>query len=543
MHSIFKLQQQLQQDQKPEGLTKILATIDLDIQQRVQDLASQYLQRWQIAGADNVAAVVVDTQSREVLAWVGSSDYFGEHGGAIDYAQVPRSSGSILKPFIYALALANKDISAATLLPDLASVAHGTSNSDDQFLGPMLPRLALANSRNVPAINLLRQVGLDNTYQFLQDLGLHRGLVPASFYGGGLAIGTMPVTLESLIEAYGVLANDGQLRSLRWYRQAARAADEKILDRNIARQISLFLLDPQARLPSFPRMGTTEYNFPVALKTGTSQGYRDAWTLAYSKRYSVGVWVGRSDSKPMRKLGGAASAAQLVQTIMKELHKSRVTTKSLRFAIPEDYESVTLCSYTGKLANSRCHQSISEWVDASQLPPLDDSFESHWVDRRNGLLAGQWTPEQVLEKKQFVNLPAIYQSWGKTKGLVPAPQSYSTLDNPDPSFNGGLGNEMQLRAKALASDAEIGIKILSPRDNLHVMKLPEVPAHLNSLAFNVGINSSVEQVLWYVDGKPYQTETFPYTLRWPLDAGEHRFQAEIPYYGVRSNSVKVVVAE
>lgn len=539
MHSILKIKQQLLEDKSAWPNHKIQTTLDLKLQARAQALAAEYKTQWQVSGADNVAVVVLNTETSEVLAWLGSSDYFDPQGGAIDYVQKQRSSGSTLKPFIYALALANEDITAATLLPDLVAVAHGTSNSDNRFLGPMLPRRALANSRNVPAVNLIRRIGIEKSYQFLQELGLHNGHVSATHYGAGLAIGAMPVTLESLVQAYGVLANDGNLKALRWFNKKPDVAADNVLDSNVARQISLFLADPQARLPSFPRMGTVEYNFPVAVKTGTSQGYRDAWTIAFTKQYTVGVWVGRSDAKPMRQLGGAASAAQLAQTLMKNLTKGQNDKNKLQLAIPGGYESVTLCSYTGKLANDQCHQTTNEWVDPERLPAQDDSFENLWVDRRNGLLAAQWTPKHQLENRQFVNLPAIYQPWGKSKGLIPSPRNYSALDSKDSNFNHELGNKSQLQAQN--RNADINIKILSPQDNLHVTKLPEVPSSLNSLAFHLELSKTVDQVLWYVDNKPYQTTTFPYTLRWPLKVGEHRFQAELPYYGVKSEVVKIWV--
>ncbi len=538
MHSILKLQQIILKENKSFDSYRLQATIDLDLQSRVQALSQTYKEEWLASGANQVAVVVLDSASGEVLAWSGSSDYFDPQQGAIDYIQVPRSSGSTLKPFIYALAMSNKDITAATLLPDLVTVSHGMSNSDNRFLGPMLPRRALANSRNIPAVNLIRKTGIDNTYQFFQELGLHDGLLPVGHYGAGIAIGAMPVTLESLMQAYSVFVNDGNLKPLRWFNHRPSVPSKKILDQNIARQINLFLSDPQARLPSFPRMGTSEYNFPVAVKTGTSQGYRDAWTLAYSKRYSVGVWVGRSDAKPMRKLGGAASAAQLAQSVMEQLHGKPSADEQLQWPLPEGYESVTLCNYTGKLANSRCHQTMNEWLSPEQIPPLDNSFESQWIDRRNGLLAGQWTPLQQLKQKQFVNLPSIYRFWGKSNGLIPTPQRYSALDNPDPDFNHELGSESQLAAQ---NNDEIAINILSPRNNLKVSRLPEVPDNLNSLAFHLELSQPVEQVLWYVDNRPYQTTPYPYTLRWSLEPGEHRFQAELPYYGIKSEVVRVRV--
>ncbi len=539
IHSIFKLRQQIESHKASLDKLRIETTIDLNLQKQVQALSKKFKARWQVNGATNVAVVVLDTASSEVLAWSGSSDYFDNEAGAIDFIQQPRSSGSTLKPFIYALAMDRGDINGATLLPDLVAVSQGMSNSDNRFLGPMLPRQALANSRNIPALNLIRKTGIEHNYRFLHDLGLHDGLQSARHFGAGLAIGALPVTLEKLMQAYGVFANDGQLKKFRWFKQQPVATSTKVLDSNVARQINLFLSDPQARLPSFPRMGTSEYDIPVAVKTGTSQGYRDAWTIAYSKHYSVGVWVGRYDAKPMRKLSGSASAAQLAQIIMQSLHGNTLTQQSLQWPLPQGYESVTLCRYTGKLANEQCLQTSNEWVANDNLPEADDSFEMLWVDRRNGLLAGQWTPAGQLENRQFVNLPSLYRFWGRSRGLIPSPQSYSTLNKKDPNFNYELVNLQHNGKQQLPEDIEISI--LSPRDNLQVTRLPDSPESSSSLAFHVELSQAVDQILWYVDNRPYKTVRFPYTLRWLLQPGEHRFQAELPFYGIKSEVVKVIV--
>lgn len=538
MHAILRLEQQLKLHKNSLG-QRIETSLDLDLQDRVQSVAQQFKNRWSDFGATNVAVLVTDTRSGEILAWAGSSDYFDPDTGAIDFIRQPRHSGSTLKPFIYALALERGDIDAASLLPDLVTVARGMRNSDNRFLGPMLPRQALANSRNVPATNLIRKLGIEHSYRFLQDLELHDGEMPAGHYGAGLAVGAMPVTLEALLRAYGLFANEGHLRPLRWFTQLPEEPGRRLLQANVARQINLMLSDPQARLPSFPRMGTSEYAFPVAVKTGTSRGYRDAWTLAYSTGYSVGVWVGRADASPMRKLGGSASAAQLAQVIMQSLHRDTLTQQDLHWAPPQGYESVTLCGYTGRLATDACRQTLTEWVAQDAIPDLDDSFIELWVDRRNGLLAGQWTPIQQLEKRQFVNLPALYRPWGKSRGMLPAPQAYSDLDNPNRQFNHDLVTAGQGAPTPTRQDPRISI--LTPRDNLRVIKLPGVPDNLNSLAFHVELSEPVEQVLWYVDDQPYKTAAFPYTLRWVLESGEHRFQAELPYYGVRSEVRKVRV--
>ena len=539
MHGILKLEQEILAQRVPRDGYRLQTTLDLDLQQEVQALAQQFGDRWRVYGAGHVAVLVTDTRSREILAWTGSSDYFDPADGAIDFIRQPRHSGSTLKPFIYALALERGDITAASVLPDLVTVAHGMRNSDDRYLGPLLPRRALANSRNVPATNLVRKIGIEASYYFLQELGLHDGQVPARHYGAGLAIGALPVTLENLVRAYGVFANDGHLKPLRWFKAQPEQPGIRLLERDVARQINLFLSDPQARLPSFPRMGTSEYRFPAAVKTGTSQGYRDAWTLAYSTRYTVGVWVGRADAGAMRQLGGSASAAELAQVVMHRLHRDTLVQADLQWPLPQDYESVNICSFTGRLASESCDQIASEWLPRDALPATDDSFAELWVDRRNGLLAGQWTPERYLERRGFVDLPPLYRNWGKSQGLLPRPRAYSALDNPDPGFNHDLVAH-EARAPGHRRQ-DISIRILSPRDNLHLVRVPEVPAIQNSLAFHVELSESVEQVLWYVDDRPYKTVPFPYTLRWALEPGEHRFQAELPYYGVKSAIVRVRV--
>src|SRR5258706_3069985 len=149
------------------------------------------------------------------------------------------------------------------------------------------------------------------------------------------------------------------MHDLVWYRSQAAGPDQRVMSVDAARLVSLFLADPSARLPSFPRMGTTEYPFPVAVKTGTSQGYRDAWTIAFSRDYLVGVWIGRSDAGPMRDVTGAASAAALARAIMLDLHGDAPQAASLAFPVPPGYRLGTVCADDG--AKAGCG-TLPEWM-------------------------------------------------------------------------------------------------------------------------------------------------------------------------------------
>ncbi len=235
----------------------------------------------------------------------------------------------------------------------------------------MLPRQALGNSRNVPAALLVRLVGLDRTHWFLGNLGLHHEDHPADRYGLTLSVGGMPTTLDRLVSAYGALANDGSFRPLRWYQEQPEPPGRPVVSPATARLITLFLADPMARLPSFARMGATEYPFPTAVKTGTSQGYRDAWVAAYTDRYLVGVWVGRPDGRPMTAISGASGAAVVAHDILLYLHGADADGLSdTMFRPPAGHEPVPLCAATGRPNDGACAQVLTEFMPSNAAPAL-----------------------------------------------------------------------------------------------------------------------------------------------------------------------------
>lgn len=362
---------------------RIHATIDLAVERETTRLARRYLSLFRGAGARQAAIMVAERGSNAVIADVGSADYGDPRAGAFDFTRVMRSPGSTLKPFIYALALERGALKPTDLLDDIPEGASGVANADGLYLGPMTPRQALANSRNVPATNLLRRVGLEANFDFLHELGLHNLDAPAESFGISMAIGALPTRLEDLMRAYAALADDGVMRELSFARDENWPTPRRVMSVDTARLITSFLSDPQARLPSFPRYGPLEYPFAVAVKTGTSQNYRDAWTLAFSHKYIVGVWLGRGDANGMRGLAGANSAARLAHAVMTHLHGARPGEIAPEtFAPPPGRVAVDLCRAD---AGAACAQTLREWVKpqdiaAAPAPPAITPAPAHVED-------------------------------------------------------------------------------------------------------------------------------------------------------------------
>jgi len=348
----------------------IHSTIDLGLERIVTQIARRRLAELSGQGARQVAVIVADRASMGVLALVGSGGYGARDDGEIDYALRWRSPGSTLKPFIFAQALDRGVISPDTVLLDAPDSGTGVDNADRRFLGPLLAAQALGNSRNVPAASLVRLDGLDESQWFLAELGLNDGLARPGRYGLTLAIGGLPTELNRLVAAYGALANDGRLQPLRWYAEQALAPPVPVMTEDTARTITLFLSDPMARLPSFARMGATEFPFPVAVKTGTSQGYRDAWVAEFTDQYVIGVWVGRPDGSPMDQLGGAASAALIGQDILLNLYHGEADGQDDgSFSAPLGTAPVEVCATTGRPGD--CAQQLVAYLppDSVLAPP------------------------------------------------------------------------------------------------------------------------------------------------------------------------------
>jgi penicillin-binding protein 1C len=500
LHAVLALAPALAQG---SGGGLVETSLDLELQGRVQGILREAVAGWEGRGAGNAAAVVVALDTMQVLADVGSVGYHDDApGGAIDFTRTPRYPGSTLKPLLYGLALDRGAIDPGTVLDDLGRGPDGIGNADGRFLGPMLPRRALANSRNVPAVALARDVGLDELYALFARLDLHDDQLPASHYGLGVAIGGMPTTPLQLATAWGAVATDGRMRPLQWTAGAERPAGVRVLQGDTVQWLALALSDPMARLPVFPRMGHGELPFPAAFKTGTSPDHRDAWAVAFTDTYLVVVWVGHPDWRPMDGLSGYRAGSRLAREILLELHPDRAQgLRDVSFPPPVGWSAVQVCPLSGRIAEASCDGAFREWFPPGRAPVA--ACDVHRVEGG----------------RVVVGLPARYAAWQRAAGL------------PTPSGGAPSGT----------GQPEVRLEVVSPVAGAEVSPDPDGPPAWSTLRLLVSVAPAVDQIVWYVDGEPFTVVGPPYEARWPVQPGLHTFEAGVPFRPERSAPVTVTV--
>ncbi|MBR2865658.1 MAG: penicillin-binding protein 1C [Elusimicrobiaceae bacterium] len=348
----------------------VRSTLDKDLQLYAEKALQNHLRALTKNNVTNGAAVVLDNASGDVLAYVGSADFYNEfHQGQVNGVTALRQPGSALKPFVYALALQN-GLTAASLLEDKDTFFEGgfrPRNYDESFHGLVSVRKALANSYNVPVIKAAEPLGAARIWQFLQDLDFKSLNKPADYYGLGLALGGGEVTLLELANAYATLARGGILRPVVFAREPQLQTDtpvKRVMPENIAYIITHILADNTARADAFGLNSALHFSFPAAAKTGTSKDYKDNFAIGYTPRITAAVWVGNFDASSMQKVSGISGAAPVLQDILSYAHQKY---PGENFAKPYDVFSALICEESGLLAGEKCtHRKEEVFVSGTQ---------------------------------------------------------------------------------------------------------------------------------------------------------------------------------
>ena len=431
----------------------------------LQRLAVESLQRQmrELRGRNvtDGAVLVLDNASGEVLAWVGSS---GDLSGAaeVDGVLAPRQPGSTLKPFLYAQAIAEQRLTAASLLEDApthiatASGLYIPQNYDRQFKGWVSVRTALGASLNVPAVRTLVMVSPEAFARQLRAVGLPLRET-GDYYGYSLALGSAEVPLLALTNAYRTLANGGRFGEVVLRpapspgKAPAVATAVPALDARAAFIVGDILSDPNARARTFGTDSVLATRFWSAVKTGTSKDMRDNWAVGWSQRYTVGVWVGNASGAPMHDVSGTSGAAPVWAAVMQQLHRH---TPSRASAPPAGLVATTV-RFGDQLEASR-----SEWF-----------------------------------------LPGTGQQQFAINSI--AASGHPTLENG------------QKDLKNTRSEPPRASRITAPADGTIVALDPDIPPEHQRLRFT----ADGPGARWLLDGKPLAGATSASWLPWP---GRHR---------------------
>ncbi len=386
-------------------------TLDMDMQRALQRTLQSQINSRRDIGITNAAAILVNYKTHETLAYIGSADYFDKSiFGENDGVRARRSPGSTLKPLIYAAATDMGLIHPMTLLKD-AKINFGVyapENADNEFYGPVLARDALTHSRNVPAINLVRQIGTKNFYKLLHDSGVGNLRAP-EHYGISIALGGAEVSMFELADIYTTMANLGA----RTPPQTRKSDDAPSITQILSPEAFFLTLD------ILSHQSTPTHNIPFAKqqstpirhywKTGTSSSFRDAWTAGIFGDYVLIVWVGNFDGRPNNAFSGARTAAPIYFALadtVADTHKKRATPIQNNNFFRDDLNvsRVDMCAGVGGIAGTHC-PNVTQSYFIPGVSPIDTSpvYRAIPIDNETGLRA--CTPDPTTTHM------AVFEFW------------------------------------------------------------------------------------------------------------------------------------
>ena len=483
-------------------------TLDARLQRTVEGIIASHRPALEDHHAANVAVVVLDVRAGEWLAWEGSGNYFDTaNAGTIDGAVSPRQPGSALKPFTYAAAF-ERGASPARVLADVPSqfptaqpgVLYSPRNYDGQYRGPLLTRVALAGSENVPAVALASDIGVPALARLLRQGGLSTLDRNAAHYGLGLTLGNAEVRLDELVAAYAMLARGGEAVPPRMIRAIdgrtmPAGTPTRVLSTRTAFWITDILADPEARAFAFGRGGSLEFPFTVAAKTGTSQAYRDNWAIGYTHDVAVGVWVGNFDRSPLRGSSGVTGAGPIFHDVMLaavEYARGSLPIGDRTPIVPPtgDLRRVELCAESGMRPTDACPTRVIEWIPTTAAA---DTCTWHHT-----------TPTGTV-----TNWPEVFRPWARSVGRL-------TTSSALPAASTVAARVAPL----LSSSSDRALAIVAPLAGAVYSIDSTLRAEFQLLTFRAR-GGAPGQREWFVDGAPVGVSTSDDAVRWRLARGAH----------------------
>jgi membrane carboxypeptidase/penicillin-binding protein PbpC len=536
------------------GGLEVRTTLDVDLQEMGQTVIGRHLDSLRGGGSppggldrnvNNAALLALDPRTGEILAMVGSADYYADEiVGAVNVCLAPRQPGSALKPITYAVsfdpswqgeeAAVNRwgvlPFTPATMLVDVRTsfvtrenVGYVPLNYDLRWHGPVLLRQALGSSYNLPAVKVLDAVGIEQMMAQARRMGITTFDRSTERFGLALTLGGGEVRMIDLTAAYAALATGGlRVRPMavrevldaegRAIYAPAPALQERTLDERVAFLITDILSDEWARLPSFGERSVLYIGRPAAAKTGTTTDWRDNWTVGYTPDLVTGVWVGNADNASMYHVSGITGAGPIWHDFMVWALKGR---PPVAFERPEGLVEAEICALSGLRPTHNCPHKRREWfVEGTEPTQSCDVHQLYRIDVATGLLATEATPPERVRERVYAVYPPEAVAWAIGQGLPqppPAPEENATGSRP-----------------TLDNDPAAPLEIVSPfqRDRYRISaSLPREDQRLMIEARAGGQAAFVRVTIYVGDRLLASFGAPPYQLWWALEPGEHEIYA------------------
>jgi penicillin-binding protein 1C len=432
---------------------KVYTTLDMTLQDEAQRIVAEQVAALAGNNVSNGALVAVDPRSGEILAMIGSADFYNvEIDGQVNMALAPRQPGSTIKPLVYLASFEQPgkalqerwtpgaltaDIGEA--FPDGTNPPYAPTDYDKKERGLVTVRTALANSLNIPAVRALQTVGLPAFLELAQRLGISTLTRPD--YGLSLSLGAGEAPLLEMTGAFAVLANGGVRKPLATVRkivgadgtvfcelgtenpcQGEAGSGQQVISAVDAFLITDILSDNEARSLIFGSNSLLRLNRPAAAKTGTTNDIRDILTIGYTPQLVTGVWVGNNDNTPMLNVSGVSGAAPIWNQFM---NSALAEQPVLEFTPPPGVKQFEVCADTGAQASEACPEKRLRWYaeDRPPLPADKDLYQKIKLDKSSGRLANQFTPADQVEERVFKVYPEAYRKWAEEHGIPQPPQN------------------------------------------------------------------------------------------------------------------------
>ncbi len=463
LYAADQLAEILDQDTIAKGGLDVYTTIDLDLQNVAEEAARKRVSELteEDRNVNNSAVIVLRPRTGEILAMVGSLDYWNDEiDGKVNVATALRQPGSSFKPFTYVTALSQGYTPAYMLLdvrtcpnpndPSWCPENYPDLEGNRPYHGPQRLRLALQRSYNIPAVRMMKAAGIGNVIKTAHAMGITTLRKDLDYYGLALTLGGGEVKLIDMAYSFSVFANGGMQYGLpipedrleMGFREldpvAIKRVDDRVgqtiwayeqpderrvLDERLAYLMSDILSDNTARAWSFGVNNKLALpDRPVAGKTGTTNNWNDSWTIGFTPQIAVAVWMGNTDNSPMKRVPGSYGAAHVWNTVMQAAHRGLPV---VPFERPPGITEKHVCAISGLLPNEDCpNVALEKFIAGTEPMVTCNVHRAYYVNRETGKLATPNTPPELVEKRVYEIYPPEADDWVREAGIPQPPTEY-----------------------------------------------------------------------------------------------------------------------